>query len=215
VPFGAIPIILGHGGARNLTVSTSLSRAKAEAIIAAAYEAYAAALPFNRHLTVHWSALGLSDGEAAWASGRLVKLLSDWLRSYGVAAVWAWVRENDDGDGSKGSHLHLLLHCPSTVPIGRMWRRWLRKVTGKPYRRGGVHTSRIGGTLNSYDTSPAHYLANLDVVLAYICKGVSPADAAALGIDHASGGKIIGKRASIAQCLNHGSYPAKRSPVMR
>jgi hypothetical protein len=136
------------------------------------------------------------------ASGRLVKLASDWLRTRSIQPAWAWVRENDGGDGSKGSHVHLLLHSPSSVPIGRMWRRWLRKITGKPYRRGGVHTSRIGGTLNSHDTAPAHYLANLDRVLAYICKGVSPTDAAALGIAHEVGGTITGKRAPIAQRLS-------------
>jgi hypothetical protein len=215
VPFDAKPPLSGHGGPRNLAVSTSLSRLKAEAIIAAAYEAYAVGLPFNRHLIVHWGALGLSDSDVAWATRQLVKLSTDWLRTRGIKPAWVWVRENDDGDGSKGSHLHLLLHCPSSVPIGRMWRRWLRKITGLPYRRGGVHTSRIGGTLNSYDTSPVHYLTNLDVVLAYICKGVSPADAVALGIDHASGGAIIGKRASIAHRLNHGSYPAKSNPAKR
>jgi hypothetical protein len=206
--FDAKPSPNGWGGARNRRdrVSTALSLAQARSIIAAAYQAHAVGQSFNRLLTVHWEALGLTDSQAARASGDLRKLLSDWLRTRGVEPAWAWVRENDAGDGSKGSHLHLLLHCPSSVPIGRMWRRWLRKITGRPYRRGGVHTSRIGGTLNSYDTAPAHYLANLDKVLAYICKGVSPADAATLGIDHASCGTIIGKRASTAQCLNRGSY---------
>jgi hypothetical protein len=93
-----------------------------------------------------------------------------------------------------------------------MWRRWLRKITGRPYRRGGVHTSRIGGTLNSYDTSPAHYLANLDVVLAYICKGVAPADAATLGIDHSSGGTIIGKRAAWRQGFGKNAGPMSEFP---
>lgn len=205
--FDAEPMLSGWGGARNRRdrVSTALPLAKAQAIIAAAYRAHGMGQSFNRHVTVHWQALGLADGEAAWASGRLVKLASDWLRTLGLSAVWAWVRENDDGDGSKGSHLHLLLHCPSSVPIGRMWRRWLRKITHAPYQRGGVHTARIGGTLNSYDTAPAHYLANLDAVLAYLCKGVSPADAATLGIDHAPGGTIIGKRAAWAQCLGKNS----------
>lgn len=211
-PFDAKPVLSGHGGPRNLTVSTSLSRGKAEAIIAAAYKAYAAGLPFNRHIIVHWEALGLTDSEAAWATGRLVKLASDWLRTRGVEPAWAWVRENDGGDGSKGSHVHLLLHCPSSVPIGRMWRRWLRKITGKPYVRGGVHTSRIGGTLNSYDTAPAHYLANLNIVLAYVCKGVSPADATALGIEHKAGGAIIGKRAAWRRALGKIAGPISAFP---
>lgn len=202
--FDAKPTLPGWGGARNRRdrVSTALSLGKAQAIIAAADKAHGVGKSFNRHVTVHWQALGLSDSEAAWASGRLVKLATDWLRTVGVQPLWLWVRENDDGDGSKGSHLHLLLHCPSSVPIGRMWRRWLRKITHTPYQRGGVHTARIGGTLNCYDAAPAHYLANLDNVLAYICKGVTPADAAELGVKHAPGGMIIGKRSAICGRLS-------------
>jgi hypothetical protein len=212
--FDAKPSLNGWGGARNRRdrVSTALSLAQARSIIAAAYQAHAVGQSFNRLLTVHWEALGLTDSQAAEASGDLRKLSSDWLRTRGVEPAWAWVRENDAGDGSKGSHLHLLLHCPSSVPIGRMWRRWLRKITGKPYRRGGVHTSRIGGTLNSYDAAPAHYLANLDVVLAYVCKGVSLADATALGIEHEPGGAIIGKRAAWRQGLGKNAGPISAFP---
>jgi hypothetical protein len=194
--------MLSWGGKRNRSdrVSHALPLAKAQTIIGAAYRARAIGLPFNRHVTVHWNALGVSDANAAEATGRLVKLAKDWLRTKGHQFACAWVRENDSGDGSKGSHVHLLCHCPDGLPIGCMWRRWLRKITGKPYRLGGVHTSRIGGTLNCHRNSPATYAANLDVVLAYVVKGVSPADAITLCLPRQEGGgAIIGKRAGWSQ----------------
>jgi hypothetical protein len=190
------------GGARNDAISNTLPLAKAKAIINAAHCAQSIGLAFNRHVTFHWTAAGLADDQAAQATGKLIKLMSDWLRTKGVKAAWAWVRENDDGDGSKGSHVHILLYSPDTLPIGRMWRRWLRKVTGQPYRRGIVHTSRIGGTVNCYRSNPALYAVNLDAVLAYVCKGVNSADGAALGLRHTEpGGIIIGKRVAGAQVI--------------
>jgi hypothetical protein len=197
--FDANPTASNWGGARNKGISTVLSLSKARTIIALASKADEKGLSLNRHVTVHWGALGLSDHDAAWASGRLIKLATDWLRTQGVAPMWLWVRENDNGDGSKGPHVHILLHCPHSVHIGRMWRRWLRNITGKPYRRRGVHTARIGGTVNCYQTAPALYQLNLANVLAYICKGVAPADALTLGIVHTPGGTIIGKRAAWRQ----------------
>jgi hypothetical protein len=202
--FDAKPSRPSWGGARNRAdrVSDHLTLAKAQAIITAGYRALSIGLPFNRHITIHWTAAGLTDDQVAHATGRLIKLASDWLRTKGVKAAWAWVRENDDGDGSKGSHVHILLHSPDTVSIGRMWRRWLRKVTGQPYRRGVVHTSRIGGTVNCYKSNPALYAANLDTVLAYVCKGANSADGATLGLRHTEpGGRVIGKRSAIAQFL--------------
>ena len=122
-----------------------------------------------------------------------------------IEMIWAWVRENDSGDGSKGSHVHILLHCPATVPIGSMWRRWLKRITGHAYRRGTVHTSRIGGSLNTYATFPTVYRANLDRVLAYLCKGVRPEVGATLGLPRTEpSGLVIGKRAAICQFLRQG-----------
>jgi hypothetical protein len=199
---------LSWGGKRNKRdrLGHALPLAKAQTIIGAAYRARAIGLPFNRHVTVHWNALGVSDANAAEATGRLVKLAKDWVRTKGQQFACAWVRENEGKNGRKGSHLHLLCHCPDGLPIGRMWRRWLRKITDKPYRLGGVHTSRIGGTLNCHRNSPATYAANLDVVLAYVLKGVSPADAVALGLpSQQNGGAIIGKRAGWSQNIGENS----------
>lgn len=195
------------GGARLKSdrVSSALTLKQAERLIAAAHCAESLGLPFNRHVTFHWGKAGIQDGEAARAIGQLVKLASDWLRTNGVRPVWAWVRENDSGDGSKGSHVHILLHCPATVPIGSMWRRWLKRITGHAYRRGTVHTSRIGGSLNTYATFPTVYRANLDRVLAYLCKGVRPEVGATLGLPRTEpSGLVIGKRAAICQFLRQG-----------
>jgi hypothetical protein len=77
------------GGARNDAISNTLPLTKAKAIISAAYRAQAMGLAFNRHLTVHWTAAGLPDDQAAAATGKLIKLMSDWLRTKGVKAAWA------------------------------------------------------------------------------------------------------------------------------
>lgn len=203
----------GWGGARNTAdrVSDTLTLTKAQAIIGASYRAFEIGLPFNRFVTIHLERAGIADAHAVNAIGRLTKLAKDWVQSRGGCIAWAWVRENDMGDGSKGSHVHLLIHCADTLPIGRKWRRWLLKVTGQPYRRNTIRSERIGGTLNAHATAPVAYLQNLDRVLAYVCKGVSPADANTLGLPrHEPGGRIIGKRAGYSPMLakHRGSYLA-------
>jgi hypothetical protein len=192
------------GGARNRAdrLRDHLTLAKARAIIAAAFRSQTIGMPFTRFVTVHWQAAGVGDDRAAWATGRLIKLASDWAASKGGRILWAWVREHDTGDGSKGSHVHILLHCPDGFPIGRMWRRWLRRITGQPYRRNTIKSLSIGGSLRAASTSPELYAINLDAVLAYVCKGVHSADGVALGLPHNEpGGLIIGKRAAWSQCL--------------
>jgi hypothetical protein len=186
----------GWGGARNDHVTTALSGKQVAGLRGAAARAIAAGRPLNRMVTVHWGALGIADGQARRATGRLVKLAADWCASKGVKMTWAWVRENDYGDGSKGSHLHLALHCPAGEPIGRMWQRWLRRISKRRYSRGAVHSRAIGRTLANYESNPDLYRDNLTAALQYMTKGVRPADAAALGIVRTEpAGKVIGKRA--------------------
>ncbi len=174
--------------------------ATANAIIDAAYHAIKIGLPLNRFVTIHLERAGITDAEVAKAVGRIMKLAKDWMQTKGQVIAHAWIRENDNGDGRKGSHVHILLHCPDTLPIGCMWRRWLRKVSGQPYRRNVIKSKRIGGTVNAYTNMPAVYLQNLDGVLGYVCKGVSRADAVKLGLPkQQAGGWIIGKRAGWSQ----------------
>lgn len=184
------------GGARNAAVSTALSARQVQAIHDAAARAMACDRPLNRFVSIHWGALGIADADAARATGRLVKLASDWCKTKGVKMTWCWTRENDDGDGSKGSHVHIALHCPSEVPIGRMWRRWLKRLTIKKYQRGGIRSRSIGPSLGTYEGSPEMYRDNLAIVIAYMTKGVSRDEAATLGIGRIEfTGNVIGKRA--------------------
>lgn len=142
--------------------------------------------PFNRFVTVHWTALGVSDDIAARATGMLIKLAADWCATKKEKMAWAWVRENDAGDRTKGSHVHILLHCPTDVPIGQMWRRWLKRISKRKYATGGLASRAIGPNLRCYATNPLAYRQNLATVLAYVCKGADPD----------LGGVIIGKRAA-------------------
>jgi hypothetical protein len=192
----------GWGGARNRSISTGLSLKNIEAIFRAADGAAETGRPFNRFVTVHWSALAVDDVDAAHMTGRLIKLASDWCATKGVKMPWAWVRENDDGDGSKGSHVHIVLHCPADLLIGRMWRRWLRRITKRTYARGAIRSLSIGRTLNTHATARTAYEQDMRKVLRYVCKGACRADATALGMaSWEPTGRVIGKRAASWQNL--------------
>jgi hypothetical protein len=198
----AIPSLFGHGGARNRASRESdvLTMAKAQSIIAAAYYAVKIGLSFNRFVTIHFERTGIADAQAATTISAIMKLATDWMRKRGHVIAYAWVRENDTGDGSKGSHVHIICHCPDALPIGRMWQRWLRNVSGRPYPAKSIKSERIGGTVNCYANARPAYLQNLDRVLAYMVKGVSPADAITLGLPkQEAGGHIIDKRAGWSQ----------------
>lgn len=187
------------GGRRNSAsrTSDSLSLNQATNILEAAQFAAAAGMPFNRHLTIHWQQAGVPDERAAWATGRFLKLASDWIKKQGKTLAWAWVRENGDG---KGSHVHILMHLSAGARIGNMQRRWLRSITGQPYTANTIKTARIGGTAGAAQTAPAAYRANLAVVVCYILKGASPAAAGKLGLERLeAGGRVMGKRAATSQ----------------
>lgn len=202
---GAVPdgkaTVSGHGGARLRADRTSVHLAShhARALMLAALAAERIGEPFTRMVTVHWEKLGIADHQAAKATGRLIKLASDWARRRGGRVLWAWVRENGIG---KGSHAHILLACPTPLLIGRMWRRWLRTITGQPYRAGAIDTQRIGGSLSAAASGPAAYHLHLFKAVAYVCKGVLSEDAASLGLPRTEdGGRVIGKRSAVCQPL--------------
>ena len=191
----------GHGGARLRADRTSdcLTAKQARAIMLAALATDDIGEPFTRMVTIHWEKLGIADHQAANATGRLTKLASDWARRRGGRVLWAWARENGIG---KGSHVHILLACPRHLPIGRKWLRWLRSITGQPYRAGGINTRRIGGSLSAPSRDPAAYRQHLFNTVAYVCKGVRPVEAAGLGLLRTEfGGRVIGKRSSVCPAL--------------
>ena len=194
------------GGARNRgdRVSAHLTLRQAQNVIAAAYHAAQIGLPLNRHVTVHLEKVGVAAAGGARAVGAYLKLHRQFLQSRGCPFAYVWVREDDYGDGSKGAHVHILMYVPpDAVPaVTRQQRRWLRRLTGHAYQRGTVHTSRIGGTVRTATTSRHIYLPNLDQVLAYVLKGVTPKAALVLGLRrHSEGGRVAGKRCGCSENL--------------
>ena len=198
------------GGARNRAdrETRCLSKLQAKNIARAAGHALQMGWPLNRHVTWHLEKSGVAPRGGANAIGRFLKLHRQFLASRGEPFACVWVREDDDGDGMKGAHVHILMHVPSfTAPAvtGRQ-RRWLRMVTGQPYRTGSLHTSRIGGTVRAAESSPDLYRVNLAAVLAYVLKGAEPGASAALAASdnpfvaslalsrQGEGGHVIGKR---------------------
>jgi hypothetical protein len=151
----------------------------------AALETEKIGAPFSRHVIAHWERAGITDAQAAQPTGRLTKLMADWARRRGGRILWSGAREKDAG---KGSHLHMLVACPCHLPLGRMWRRWLRSITGQPYRPGSIRTRFIGGSLDAARTNPGHYRQHLFNAVAYVCKGIHPDDAGALGIERTEPG---------------------------
>jgi hypothetical protein len=192
-----------RGGARNRAdrVSEAVSLRQALGVLRAASAAQQAGQPLNRHVTIHWGLAGLSDDTAAWATGRFLTLVRDWLRKRGLRTCWAWVRENG---GGKGSHVHILLHVPSDVPwSGQRLRRWLERVTGQKMCARTIMTTRIGGRTDTAEKAPEVYLANLQTVVGYVLKGAALDAAERLGLDtRKPGGRIIGKR--VAWSVNLG-----------
>jgi hypothetical protein len=186
------------GGPRNTAtrLSENINALKAIELVEAAQKAMAIGMPYNRHLVVHWEKGGLSDAQGAAATGRLLKLITDWVRGRGCAAPYVWVRENGS---DKGSHVHILLHMPDGLGM-RLTRRWYRATTkcSKP-RSGAVDTRCIGGTARAGFSRSDWYQANLAKLLHYLLKGVDEQTGRALGLDHwQEGGDIIGKRLSIS-----------------
>ncbi len=175
---------------------------KAVELVEATRRAIAIGLPFNRHLTIHWAKAGLTDAQAAAATGRMLKLCRDWVRKRGGDVAHIWVRENGPG---KGSHVHILLHLPNRVTLGRMTTRWYMTVTGWSRRvpSGAVKTVCIGNSARAAASGSDWYEANLAWLISYLLKGVDPATANALGLDlWDRGGNITGKRVAMSTNLN-------------
>jgi hypothetical protein len=201
-PYPPVPQLSTWGGARNSASrqSDSISLEKAVEVVEAAQRAIIIGRPFNRHLTVHWEKAGLTDAKAAGATGRLLKLISEWLRKRGGTA-YTWVRENGDG---KGSHTHILLHVPRGLSLS-LTKRWYRLVSGCEARdaKGAVVTKRIGGSASCAFSGSDWYLANLAYVVGYVLKGVKARDGIALELErYGVGGTITGKRLSISGSLS-------------
>lgn len=191
------------GGARNRAsrVTDAIGLPKAIELVEATRRAIVIGLPFNRHLTIHWAKSGMTDDQAAAATGRMLKLIRDWVRKRGGDIAHVWVRENGPG---KGSHVHVLLHLPYGITLGGMTKRWYKIVTRWHGRvpSGSVKTKRIGGNVRAAGSRSEWYEANLAWLVAYLLKGVDPATSVVLGLDRRNeGGRIIGKRVAASTNL--------------
>jgi hypothetical protein len=211
--------LLRHGGKRKAKGQTrGLSDSNVKAIINAGAASLAVGAPLNRFVTVHWGALGLGDNEGFKATSRLMTFARDWLRDRGVKANWLWVRENDDGDGSKGSHVHWLLHLPETYREafnGRL-QSWCIKAAGADrYVKNAIKSLPVGRHVDTHATAPDLYCANLRKVLNYVLKGLTPqasqmaaerlnaiwAGNGAAMPNVGTGGVVIGKRVGFSRGL--------------
>ncbi|WP_425998822.1 hypothetical protein [Caulobacter sp. DWR1-3-2b1] len=188
----------GRGGARNRAdrVSHALTTAQVANLLDAIDHAKAVGLPLNRMITIHWKSAGVPQHGIAKATGRFTDLLSKCLARHGHRAAWVWVHENGD---FKGWHCHLLAHVPPVAvrQISKLQKRWLRSITGRPYRARVIHSRPIGGRLGAETSIPAVHAFNLEIAASYILKGAQPSalDLFALR-GSAPGGLIVGKRCS-------------------
>lgn len=190
-----------RGGAHNLASreTYALSRAHVGNLIAAARHANASGLPFTRMITVHWQAAGLGLDRMTNATGKFLDMLSKALARRGSATAFLWVHENGDG---KGGHCHILAHVPAALVamVTRLQMRWLRKITGQPYRARVIKSDPIGGRLGLEASNATLHCINTAVSLAYLLKGASNEAAEIFGLDRLErGGRCIGKRCGTSQ----------------
>ncbi|MEP0404032.1 MAG: hypothetical protein ABJD73_10200, partial [Lentilitoribacter sp.] len=157
--------------------------------------------PPNVHKTLNLAAMGIEDEDAVQAIGQFMKSYRDWLARKGERLVWNWVRENPAGGGT---HVHILMHVPPEFAplLRRRQYHWLNQIarkyqTYKPRKtKGRIHTSRIGGTLKTFQRNPSKHRTNLNIVVGYVLKGASNDKLRLLGITrrHVDCGTVIGKR---------------------
>lgn len=192
---------VGRGGARNRADREShhLTAAQIANLKAAANHAAKIGLAFTRMITIHWEAAGVPLAGMARATGRYLDLLTKALARHGSKTAWLWVHE---GGESKGGHCHILVHVPAhLVPVVmKSQRRWLRSITGKPYKNRVIHSSPIGGWLGLEVTNPDLHASNLVTALLYHLKGADPDAASVFGLTRLEhGGRVIGKRCGTSQ----------------
>lgn len=169
-------------------------------------------LPLNRHTTIHWERGGVADALAA--TTHFLGLVTAWARSRGAGFAYVWVRESGP---DKGEHVHILLRVPPDLAedFKRRQRGWL-KACGAAWRKGVVHSERIGLSLRHADQtgySGETYAANLGEVLDYLLKGAGETARRKLGLRRREpGGVIEGKRCGVS---NNIALSARARPSIR
>jgi hypothetical protein len=198
------PRVFKRGGKRDRQgkVTHNLSEKQVKDIYTAINKSVAIGLPLNRMINVHWERAGISTRGAIAATGQLLKYARDWLTRRGLPFAYVWIRENDDGDGSKGDHVHILAHIPRGMTL-RLGRSWINRITSGRYRQGVLLTCRIGGIANAAGATPEHYAVNLAVVAGYVLKGGCEADMRAQGLWRWNGGgRVTGQRCGLSKNLS-------------
>jgi hypothetical protein len=204
------PCAIGRGGARNRRdrESFELTSAQIANLKAAERHAQLIGLPFTRMISIHWEAAEVPLSGMVRCTGRFTDLMTKALARHGSKTTWLWTHENGE---RKGGHCHLLAHVPAhLVPLlTGLQKRWLRRITGKPYRARVIHSKPVGGRLGLEAGNPDLLAVNSEAALAYILKGASPEAASASGLERLqAGGRIIGKRCGTSQ--NIGAAARKR-----
>lgn len=196
-----------RGGARNRAdrQSDALTAVQVCNLVAAERHARQIGLPFTRTITIHWQAAGLRLEDMVKATGRFIDLMTKALARHGSKTAWLFVHENAAGNGQeKGGHVHLLAHIPADLVsvIKKLQMRWLRRITGRPYRSKVILSRPIGGRLGLETTNPELYLANAQQALAYLLKGATPEVASQFSLlRQKAGGRVLGKRVGTSQTI--------------
>ena len=186
--------------------SDHLTIAQCFEILSTAESAIESGMPFNRFTTIHFESQGVEDREVVGLLGKIMDRTRKLARRKNVEFAYLYVRENDRGDGSKGSHVHIMWHLPDELarPLLRGYlRKWLAELSGRPVRRKVVNTRSIGRTVCECQTNPRAYRKNLTEVTDYLLKGVERDTARVLGLKRwGHGGVVLGKRWGRSQNLN-------------
>jgi hypothetical protein len=202
----AKPRIFKRGGRRNRKgrITLTLSAKQCASIVNAIFDTRDIGQPFNRFITIHWDRAGCRPDQGASASQAFVTFVRHWLNARGYPCTYVWVRENDDGDGSKGEHVHILLHLPKGVSLARLQQRWIKAITHQPYRRGVINTRVIAGYSQAATAAPEHYWANVCAVGEYVLKGGLRCDLNAIGLTGrwGDGGRVVGQRVGMSRNLS-------------
>ncbi len=194
-----------RGGARprQHKISYALTIDQVQKIGMAIFAAQMFGMAFNRFITIHWERAGLTGHDAVRATSSFLKMARDNLAGKGLRFAYIWVRENDEGDGSKGDHVHILAHIPKGQSLGRWQRGWIKAITAKPYCKGVVLTRTIARHSEAAHSTPALYRLNLAILGDYMLKGASKEAAAAFNLPSwRLGGKVTGQRIGMSKNLS-------------
>lgn len=159
-----------HGGARLNAgrSSAQLTAKQCKDLLGAAQIAFTMGSPFNRFCTALWEQGGIDARNIAKATGRFIKLASDWLRNHGYRLIWAWVQEYGR---INGAHVHILLHIPPELnaQFRSMPMKWVKRILPQHYPPKLWEAQKIG-TAQSPFTMSHVYEAQLMAKVHYMLK---------------------------------------------